>query len=588
MSEQSRVWPAIARLPGERLLEGVPHTKADSIFSEPGVADACDVLTSTKDLNSSQRRAPIQEFVARAAFGKDGDRSQATLDALDRIASREITDSKTTALHASFMKSVLAERVATPPDQSESSMIEAEPVSAYSMSMNIEWATGLIDTDLGKSSRRRKMEKDEVMAHTVARLVSRNDPSDPKIIEAGAGIYNRFTDEDSSLVERIVGFKQIANGIDRAKVNTIGFNGTTRVSNMIIQAAGATLTAKVKPGEIETAIAFIDKLIDQEMQQAPHLRAMVPKNTMLRQNLCFRKETHSHAREMKLFGKDFSQTKAFNIEELKRQTSEIMTNLGRLRKYGIKPSYFANGFLIKTDQVWVFEDPQDRALINPMLDNFLADIKLYDQSNVENALTTDYESIEYGPNTRLIGKAVPLYQSMVMLPDGELAVSSSLGILPLRREYAAMDAESTYELMRLSLLTNFIDLVVPQKYTQDMPSVHSQRGFFGSMRNAVKFAKINDLLVPRIKLLRESTDVIEAEIRLEIEESRRQVREHGVIWHIRVLPKGYKASHQALEEAQKRGIILQEGETFVKTHTRGNPELGKIEGHKAKKSISLL
>lgn len=357
---------------------------------------------------------------------------------------------------------------------------------------------------------------------------------------------------------------------------------------MIIQTAGATLAASVKPEELEDAIRVADGLIAHQMQQPDHMRALVPKLSMVRQNLAFRAQARDHARSMKVFGEQFVEASKVDVVELNEQVADSMANLGRLRKYGLKPSYFANGFLIKADQAWAFADPQVEGVDHPMLDNFLADIKLYDDKDVIAGLTTEYGRQEFGKDAWLTTKPVPLYQSIYMLPDGELVISSSTGVIPLRREYQAQGAEATYDLIRFSLITNFVDLVVPKKYSEDLPSTGAAKlGFLNGLRSSLKFANIKDLLVPRLKMLHTSASAIEADLQEEIATSRKQIREHEVIWHIRQLPRGHKASEDALIEARKRGIELEEGETFVKTHTRGNPEVGKIEGYKAKRSAKF-
>lgn len=223
MSEQSRIWPEIPRLPGERLLQGVPHTRAESVFSEAGMPDACDVLSSTQGLNSKQRRIAMEGFVSRTAFGKDVERSQATVNALGRIAEREVTDSNSLGQHASFIKSVLEERFipVAADETTKTDKKEQEVIPPYPTTMNIEWANGLINTNLGKSSRRRSLEKDDVLAHTVTRLVSRDDRGDPAIIEAGAGLYNRFTNDEDPFHQRISDFAVIAFGIIKPKLKQL-------------------------------------------------------------------------------------------------------------------------------------------------------------------------------------------------------------------------------------------------------------------------------------------------------------------------------------------------------------------------------
>jgi hypothetical protein len=60
----------------------------------------------------------------------------------------------------------------------------------------------------------------------------------------------------------------------------------------------------------------------------------------------------------------------------------------------------------------------------------------------------------------------------------------------------------------------------------------------------------------------------------------RTLRRHGVTWHVRKLPEGWRASPRAHELARELGVTLGEHETIVKEHKRGSKELGEVTSHR--------
>ena len=60
-----------------------------------------------------------------------------------------------------------------------------------------------------------------------------------------------------------------------------------------------------------------------------------------------------------------------------------------------------------------------------------------------------------------------------------------------------------------------------------------------------------------------------------------------MVGHRVTLPHGYHATQEAIDQARHDGIILRDGETYRRKHTRGNPELGIITGNRAVKQNIL-
>jgi len=152
-------------------------------------------------------------------------------------------------------------------------------------------------------------------------------------------------------------------------------------------------------------------------------------------------------------------------------------------------------------------------------------------------------------------------------PTGEIdfAVNRGQSFLELAR---ASGRYETYRAIQAEIIANYIDLVcrdenellanTTQNKRRQSPRADSQSGM----------DIVRTLLIPRIQKLTQQSPIGE--------EKPREVRLHGVVWHIRKLPSNHRASPQAQEIARQAGISLADGETFVRAHQRGAKELGRI------------
>lgn len=140
----------------------------------------------------------------------------------------------------------------------------------------------------------------------------------------------------------------------------------------------------------------------------------------------------------------------------------------------------------------------------------------------------------------------------------------------------------SYRKIQAEILANFIDLVTPLENSE---KVHRtvKRSSNSVKNNTCSGADIvSKLLIPRIKAasdMRNSRNNSSSTNENNQKESKREVKLHGVIWHIRQLPKGWHASPDAVAMAEQAGITLDEGETFVRPHQRGSKKLGEIAVH---------
>jgi hypothetical protein len=98
-----------------------------------------------------------------------------------------------------------------------------------------------------------------------------------------------------------------------------------------------------------------------------------------------------------------------------------------------------------------------------------------------------------------------------------------------------------------------------------------------------------NMIVPRLKSLSAIANVeleLQREIEVDIENTanQREVRQHEVVGFTRRIRKGYHAPESVVRLAwEESRIILKEGETYVRRHTRGNAQKGVVTGHRLKK-----
>jgi hypothetical protein len=105
------------------------------------------------------------------------------------------------------------------------------------------------------------------------------------------------------------------------------------------------------------------------------------------------------------------------------------------------------------------------------------------------------------------------------------------------------------------------------------------------MNNMRKLLDTPKLILPRLRLIIEHPELIQQELEKEVEEAeektRRLLRGHDVVGHVRVLPPGYSPSPEARQKAAKLNIQLAENETWVKKYHRGDETRGEIKSHEA-------
>ena len=537
--------------------------RRESLFSEPGVVEALELSHATLELNSAQRRPYVERTIAEY-IGKPDD-AATLLAGLEFIAAGEHTDNRELSTHARFLHSVLSEKLADrrePIGDTEVTVKDASVSAVPGESADQAAAMEFVGPE--------EVRNDDLLKFRVAELVSRGDRSDERIGQLGRQFYERYL-SGLGVTEQIVNYGWVALAIDRAKRKSVGRGRSTAVSNAIANAVGEVMVSSMEP--TNENIAIVQRVKEGaetgEVPQWLHAKYWIVEN-QLRQ----REQLVDYVARMARVERFFSMLEQpEEVPELARQAVE---QIHEFRKYGVKPAYFRDGILHCSADSWVVDEPYVEgyeAESAPTLANIiLAHAKDIDQ------IRGDRFTERHG-RSAVIADALPyeIHFSSRMTPDGELELGMNNGTLPLRAEFQHLGAETVYELMRYSHIMRIVDLVVPHHLVEQLPAVPQKAGIIGRMRNLKKFADQNKLVVPRLRLLVEQPELVEAELEKEVraaeeEAARRDLRKHGVVGHVRVLPKGYHPSPEARARAEQIGITLSSSETFVKHHERGNLE----------------
>lgn len=138
-----------------------------------------------------------------------------------------------------------------------------------------------------------------------------------------------------------------------------------------------------------------------------------------------------------------------------------------------------------------------------------------------------------------------------------------------------------FRTLQAEIISNYIDLVSPLELSSSLerygnkPKLDTSPKEQKTERDSKKSGMdaVRQLLIPRIKAAKELPQSTPKT------DNHREIRLHGVVWHIRLLPNGWHASPEAQALASQAGIKLAEGETFVKPHKRGSARLGEVVSH---------
>ncbi|MBI4252611.1 hypothetical protein HY623_00295 [Candidatus Uhrbacteria bacterium] len=266
--------------------------------------------------------------------------------------------------------------------------------------------------------------------------------------------------------------------------------------------------------------------------------------------------------------------------ELQQMSGEFMEQIRSLRKYGIKSSYYQDGFLHADADAWVITDINDIISGSQSRRGIVALISLSNREDLVKAGELRYD-LKTDAVSRRYESSYPAGAPFFLKWDGELYDNAPDRHLSAQEIFQRVGAEIEYEIVRASFLARIHDLVVPLELTRTLPPIDdlgqafSQRS--GEGRDPEDIATvIRKIFLPRIRL--HADDRVRKLLDDDVAQRSHSVREHDVTAFTRELPVGCHPSPQAVALAREYNFILdpQGNRTFVRPHTRGTGGAGFI------------
>lgn len=272
--------------------------------------------------------------------------------------------------------------------------------------------------------------------------------------------------------------------------------------------------------------------------------------------------------------------------ELQQMGNEFMQNIRNLRQYGIKSSYYQDGFLHDDNDAWVITDINDIISGAQSRRGIVALISLANKEGLMGAGNLHYDWKTDAVSLRY-ESSYPADASFFLKWDGELHDVAPDRHLPAQEIFERAGAEAEYELVRVSFLARIHALVVPLELTRELPPLDELEQIF-RRRTSEKGdhtdigTVIQKILLPRIRL--NADNRVKQLLDDDHERRNRPPREHDVTAFTRPLPVGHHPSPQAIALAREYNFILDPtgNRTFVQPHTRGKGGAGFLHELKEK------
>lgn len=274
-------------------------------------------------------------------------------------------------------------------------------------------------------------------------------------------------------------------------------------------------------------------------------------------------------------------------ENAAKDAAFVAGQIGRHRRYGVKPCVMQDGIWHEWRDAWVFLDGFDelsgvpeeyrRALRPPLAISHLA----VRQGVKRLGMAVNRYDIASTQGLIVVAPKYSSRMTVVVQQSGELTVDIELGVYPLRELFKEAECEEMYDVFSLIHLLRLSDLIVPEYIRQQydappwpaLPELRRER----EAHHQGLHDQIRRLRVPRLRLLK-NAQVIERALEKEhledLQETERlqsyqPPRSMGSrIGHFRRLPPGYQASPEAISWAlYERGMQPPSGYTYVKNRT---------------------
>ncbi len=380
--------------------------------------------------------------------------------------------------------------------------------------------------------------------------------------------------------------------IDEIKVKRSGFKKTTRVSNHIINCLFSMAATQVNASKKEFKIS--EKLKKAAQDDNSDLSWFSPKLNSFHDQMANNMNTKSWIKNIRAPGAEFLlNSLKKELPDFSTSTNDLMKELLNLRKYGVKNCYFQDGICHSVNDVWLFSDflEIERLSMSSKFylgseKSFIANISIANKNDVIGVPLDLKTDMRKGGRWEIQSTTFPIKRNFLWSIDwtGHLYAYSTYFSFPLKELFVSMGKEIEYEIVRLSHVMRLYDLLVPITIVSEMPPLPTHKaGIWETVKSLGRSDLINpDLIIPRIKKMESGPRFISEELQREVEKARQITKNrseksrHKVTGFVRDLPVGHNASLRAKDLAwEEQRIILEEGETYVKTHKRGTGETTK-------------
>lgn len=383
-------------------------------------------------------------------------------------------------------------------------------------------------------------------------------------------------------------FLDVCYTVDKVKIETIGQNAPTDVSNNVQMAIGHQLI--MDTGWDSRDIDWLNETYSLFESTSDHMGRWGATKLALMMNGMKHVESTRHlaAQKMPLTDEQLRLVES-EYESTESHIREVMERLMELRRYGVKSSFTKQGFVPNADNAWVMWDFRDFGQpFGISQKGLIAEVALATEAGQIKTLALEPMSKEY---TDSLGYTLPFPAAFMwtMTEKAEFDIALGLGSLPVREIFRRADGDILYQAVRLQLVNHLYDLVVPVAKLVTLPSATTLKaGPLAKLKAAlgmVEKSPVVDLFLPRLRLLEDRSGLVDA-LEQEIAEgaantARRAKRRHDVTDFIRPLPKGHRPSALARKRAfEAFGIELADNETYVREHKRGKGE--EITAHHVK------
>jgi hypothetical protein len=397
-----------------------------------------------------------------------------------------------------------------------------------------------------------------------------------------------------SSIARTLDYLCFTQKLDQIKVDAVGFEASSDRANFLMAS------------KLEQTYSSIP-VEDVQKQHATNLYVQERLHTLL-ENAILTPEGHSYlSAKLGLFTKCTKHiseannyvehnlvtpdTHTYTAEEIEHDTlksSVLFREIHQSRSYGLKLGYFPyeyGGSLVYADSLSVMRDQlamhDDLSSINVHPLSVEAKKRVaFDiaHSAYANPRISKPEYLEASDATGRVVRSELAYKNLNIAlhafvgQDGELYLDQACR-RPLAYDAAAHGKYEAYRRLQATIFAQYFDLThasatersEAMPFSPVAPAAHAPSDPMDTFRQ---------LVMPRLTP-QEAHHHAEASAPNEP-----VIKLHGVTYFTRKLPPGAQASPEAQRLAAEHNIILPEGKTFVRAHTRGSKKLGEVVAHK--------